>query len=132
MTMTLEVDHERQRLKVTASGPVSLDDITAHLRQEEEADALGYRELIEAADATATLSSAEVRSVVAMLRALGRKGALGPTAIIVSDDVTYGMCRMLEFMLDDVCEVRPYRASERAEATVAARCLARRSVPSGY
>jgi hypothetical protein len=116
MSMTFEVDHERKQLKVTASGPVSLDDITTHLREEEDAHALGYRELIDAGAATATLSSAEVRSVVATLRDLGRKGDFGPTAIIVSDDVTYGICRMLEFMLDDVCDVRPYRVSERAEA----------------
>src|SRR5690242_17613557 len=115
MSMTFEVDHARKQLKVTANGPVSLDDIITHLRVEEDAHALGYRELIDAGAATATLSSAEVRSVVATLRDLGRKGDFGPTAIIVSDDVTYGICRMLEFMLDDVCDVRPYRVSERAE-----------------
>ena len=116
MSMTIEVDHERHELSVTAKGPVSLEEIQTHLREEGEERAFGYRELIDASDATAMLTSAEVRTIVATLRELGRKHALGPTAILVSDDVTYGMCRMLEFMVDDVCDVRPYRPSERAEA----------------
>ncbi|HZE18882.1 MAG TPA: hypothetical protein VE402_02060, partial [Candidatus Angelobacter sp.] len=52
--------------------------------------------------------------IVETLRRLGRKGALGPTAVLVSNDVTYGMLRMIETLVGDVAAVRPFR--ERAEA----------------
>ena len=116
MPMTIRVDQERNELSVTAKGPISLGDIKAHLLEEEEGLGLGYRELIDASGAYPTLSPADIRTVVEILRDLGRKGALGPTAIVVPDDVTYGMCRMLEMLVDDVCDIRPFRISERAEA----------------
>ncbi len=116
MSIITQVDHERHELNVIAKDAVSLEDVEAHLRQEEESHALGYRELIDASEATSMFDSDDVRTVVALLQDLGRRAALGPTAIIVSNDVTYGMCRMLEILLDDVCELRPFRMSERAEA----------------
>jgi hypothetical protein len=35
--------------------------------------------------------------------------------VVVSDDVSYGMLRMLEILLEDIA-VRPFRAGEETEA----------------
>lgn len=49
-------------------------------------------------------------------RHLGQQGVLGPTAIVVADDVTYGMLRMLQTLVEDVCLVWPFRSFPEAEA----------------
>ena len=87
----------------------------AHLGKERDEDGLPFHELIEASRVTLTLSPSEVRQIVDRLRELGRRHALGPTAVIVGDDVSYGMLRMLETLVEDVCDVRPFRNRTEAE-----------------
>ncbi len=59
---------------------------------------------------------ADARTIVEMLQKLGRQKALGPTAVVVSDEVSYGMLRMLGILLEDIAEVKPFRAGEELEA----------------
>ncbi len=77
---------------------------------------LPLHEFIDAARATADLSSNDVRAIVERLRQLGRLHALGPTTVVVGDDVSYGILRMLEVLVEDVCDVRPFRDRAEAEA----------------
>jgi hypothetical protein len=112
--MTYVVDRERREVHTTAEGPVTLDDIRKHLTAEHRDKALAYPELIEASQATAAFSSSDVRATAEILRAYGRDGALGPTAIVVGNDFTYGMLRMLGILLDDVCALQPFRTRQEA------------------
>jgi hypothetical protein len=116
MPITIEIDHERQEVRATATGVIKMADIRSHLSEEEQRRGLAYRELIDASQATAAFSTADVWCTVDILKGLRRKSELGPTAIIVSDDLAYGMMRMLGILLGDVCELRPYRMTERAKA----------------
>lgn len=114
MPVTLSVDHVRKTATATAIGPIAIGDVREHLDAERIRGGLPYREFIDATRATAAISAADAQSIVETLRRLGRKGALGPTAVLVSNDVTYGMLRMIETLVGDVAAVRPFR--ERAEA----------------
>jgi hypothetical protein len=116
MPVTLTIDHDRSEATAVATGPITMADIRSHLESERLQRGLPYREWIDATQATADLSSAEARDVVDILRRLGRESALGPTALLVSNDVTYGMARMVEILLDDVADVRPFRVGEEADA----------------
>jgi hypothetical protein len=116
MPVTLTIDRDRSEATTVATGRITMADIRSHIESERMHRGLPYREWIDAAQATADLSSAEAREVVDILRRLGRESALGPTAILVSNDVTYGMARMVEILLDDVAAVRPFRSGEEAEA----------------
>ena len=116
MPVTLEVDHEGQRTTAMAIGTITLSDIRSHLEDERRIRGLAYREMIDASKAITDLSTSDVRATVELLRDLGREGALGPAAVIVPDEVTYGMIRMLEILLDDVAAVRPFHESERQDA----------------
>ncbi len=49
----------------------------------------------------------------------GASRASAPTAIIVDSDDGYGMLRMLEILVEDVCAVRPFRSREEAEKWLA-------------
>jgi hypothetical protein len=56
--------------------------------------------------------------MVRLLRADGAR-ATGPTAVLVSSDVAFGMLRMLEIMLDGIASIRPFRSSADAHAWLA-------------
>src|SRR5436190_6379581 len=114
MPVTLEINHERQEARATASGSITMADIEAHLGEIRGRNGLPYRELIDASEATVAFTSEDVRRTAEILRDLGDKSVLGPTAVIVSDDLAYGMMRMLGTLVDDVCQIRPYRKSEGA------------------
>jgi len=113
------VDHERREMYSTAEGPITIDDIRKHLTEKHRDKGLAYRELIEASRATVTFSPADVRTMVEVLRAYGQEGALGPTAIVVGNDLAYGMLRMLAILLEGVCELQPFRTRQEAERWLA-------------
>lgn len=116
MPITYDMDQARRRLTALATGAVTYADVLAHLEMEQLDDGLALHELIEATNATSVLSAAEVRGVVERLRELGRVSGLGPTAVVVGNDVSYGILRMLETLVEDVCDVRPFRHRAEAEA----------------
>lgn len=115
MTVTLAVDHVRRLLFVRAEGFITLADIQAHLVEERFVGGLPYRELIDARGYRPAFSADDVREIVALLRRLGKDSRLGPTAIVVDTDDGFGMIRMLEILVEDVCAVRPFRRQDEAE-----------------
>ena len=115
MSIVSAIDRKRNLLLVRAKGPITFDDIRAHLEEERVIGGLPYRELIDARGYTPAFSLKEVRSIVDLLRRLGKDSRLGPTAILVDSDVGYGMIRFLEILVEDVCTVRPFRHQEEAE-----------------
>jgi len=117
--VTLAVDHARRFVSARAQGLIILADISAHMEEERIAGALAYRELIDGRGATPAFSSEDVRSVVAILRRLGSDSLLGPTAVLVDSQVGYGVLRMFEALLDDVCAVKPFYQREAAEEWLA-------------
>ena len=116
MPVTLEVDHELHKATTVATGPITMADIRSHLEDETQRGGLGYRELIDGSKASVGFTTTDVRATVDILRKLGREGALGPAAVIVPDEVSYGMLRLLEILLEDVVAVRPFRERERHDA----------------
>jgi hypothetical protein len=103
------IDTERNEVTTIVEGTVTLKEVRAHIKQERSDAALPYRELIDARHAEVNLSSSEVRQIVALLRTLARRYRLGQTAVVVSSDVAYGIVRMLQILLEDVCVVQPFR-----------------------
>ena len=103
------VDAERNEVTTIAEGTVTLDEVRAHLHREKSDSALPYRELIDARNAVVSLSRSEVREIVELLRSLARCRRLGRTAVVVSTDVAYGIMRMLQILVEDVCVVQPFR-----------------------
>ncbi len=115
MTITHSIDHTHRYMKATASGPVDWEDARTHLMAERREGGLSYAELIDARSATPTWSTTQAREIVGLLKTLGQESRLGPTAVVVSSDLAYGMMRMLEILLEDVCIVRPFRDCDAAE-----------------
>jgi hypothetical protein len=115
MPITTTFDHQHRRVIALAEGSITLEEIRDHLEEERQEPGLAYAELIEARDAIPDLSPADVRVLVAWLRWLGERTRLGPTAVVVSTDFQFGMVRMVEILVEDVCIVRPFREKLSAE-----------------
>jgi len=131
MPVTYALDPERHELAATAEGAITMDDIRKHLTKEHRDKGLPYRELIEASRATVSFSSSDVRATVDILRVYAREGVLGPTAIVVGNDLAYGMMRMLGILLEGVCELRPFHTRQDAERWLAAAAATPRSASTG-
>ena len=116
MPITLSVDHETGRVTTVATGPITLEDIQDHLTQERNQGGLAYRELVDASKAEPMLSTTDARATVEFLKTLARQGMLGPTAVIVPNEVGYGLVRMVEILLEGLTEVRPFRTNEAVDA----------------
>ncbi|HVW86444.1 MAG TPA: hypothetical protein VHB50_17280, partial [Bryobacteraceae bacterium] len=82
-------------LVTVAEGLISYEDVAAHLREERSADALDAPELIDASGATTDLTPDQVRMIVDRLMALKKSQPFGITAVVATNDVFYGMIRML-------------------------------------
>jgi hypothetical protein len=115
MTITHSIDHDHCYMKATASGPVDWEEARTHLMDERREGGLSYAELIDARSATPTWSTPQARKIVELLETLGQESKLGPTAVVVSSDFAFGMLRMLEILLEEVCIVRPFRDYDAAE-----------------
>ena len=102
-------DERRRELTVIAEGRIDFEAIRAHLARERSSDALGDRELIDARRAIPDVTSEEVRRIVDLVRAEATRKVLGPTAVVVSTAVAFGMLRMLEQLVEDVALIRPFR-----------------------
>ena len=119
MSMNTIIDHAHQRVLVKAEGTISLNDIRAHIEEERVGIGLTYDELIDARGFSTNISQQAVYTIVDVLRRLGKVSRLGPTAVIVDSDVGYGMLRMLGVLVEDVCQVHPFRRQEEAEQWLA-------------
>ena len=119
MSLTMTVDHGRGIMLARAQGSVTADDVRHHIKEERNAGGLSLCELIDARGSHPELSAEDVREIVDVLRQLGRDSRLGPTAVVIDTDVHFGMMRMLEMLVEDVCQISPFRRMEDAEEWLA-------------
>jgi hypothetical protein len=113
--ITATFDHQHRRVVAVAEGRITLDEIRSHLEEERQEPALGYSELVDARGVIPDFPPADVRVLVAWLRWLGERTRLGPTAVVVDSDLAFGIVRMVEMLVDDVCQVKPFRNKLDAE-----------------
>jgi hypothetical protein len=123
MPIILNVDHERKEVDAVAIGPVSYAEVENHLLKERHFGGLPYKEFIDARGAEVLLISAEIQQIVALIRRLSQESKFGPTAVLVSTDVAFGIVRMLEMIVEDVAEVRPFREEQEAREWLATKSM---------
>ncbi len=121
MPVIVGVDHEHRQVNAVATGSVTFADAQAHMKLEVRENARGYRKFVDFRGAGIQISPSEIRQIVDGLRELAREEKIGPTAVVVSTDQAYGMMRMLEMLVEDVCEIRPFREEAEARAWLEAR-----------
>lgn len=115
MPFKYEIDHTLHKVHTSITGSVTRVDIERHLAKEEREAGLMYPEIIDARGVTVDLNPMDVRMLVATLKGLNVNNVLGPTAVLVSTDLNFGMLRMLSMLVGDTCEIEPFRTIEEAE-----------------
>jgi hypothetical protein len=106
MPIRFTYDRHLKILFTTAEGVVSFVEIQQHLDEESAAKALGYREIVDASDASASLTAEEARKLARCLETMLRHGPFGPTAIVAGNDFTFGMARMIAILSELWCGPR--------------------------
>jgi hypothetical protein len=115
MPATYVFDPTRSWLLTHISGPVGIAEIRQHLQSERSLLYAGYPQLMDATQATPRVTAEDVRAVADQVREMARSAERGPTAIVVKDDVAYGMLRMVEVLAGEACAIRPFRSFLEAE-----------------
>ena len=102
MPIRYSIDRIHRRLMTHADGIVTFHDINAHLDLEQGNRDLNRSELIDARGATTDITSEQIRRLVRRAADMLRVVDLGPTAIVTTNDVVYGMARMYSILAEGV------------------------------
>lgn len=100
MPIRYSIDRLNGRLLTHAEGVVSFEDINAHLDIEQRDRNLDRPELIDARGATVDLTTEQIRRLVQRTTNMLRLVDLGPTAIVTTSDVVFGMARMYSLLVE--------------------------------
>jgi hypothetical protein len=100
--ITYSIDPSTGLMLTRADGVVTFHDVNAHLDVEQRNRDLDRPELIDGRGATTDLTTADVRRLVQRAGAMLRTVDLGPTAIVTTNDVVYGMARMYSILAEGI------------------------------
>ena len=125
MPITLKVDHERRERESVATGRITYAEIEQHLLHERNFGGLAYKEFIDARDANLVFAGypAQIRQTVALIRNLGQESTLGPSAVLVSNDFSFGVITFLGLLVEDVAEIMPFHDESEARAWLASKAV---------
>ena len=98
MSIRSKYDSELRVLFTFAEGLVTFEEVQKHLDEESRNGTLAYPEIADAINAHTNLTGEQVRLVVKRLVDMNCTTTLGPTAIVSTSDVLYGMASMLAIL----------------------------------
>jgi hypothetical protein len=117
MPITHVIDRFRQRMFTQAEGLVTFADICEHLDAESRDHGIDLPELFDARPARTNVTAEEIRQLVRRVHDMVQKQPFGPTAIVTTDDVAFGMARMFSILVESAgVAVEVFRDLERALA----------------
>lgn len=123
MPIDIEIDAERRRINTRATGMLTVDDLLSYYqRLHDHPDyRIGLSELWDASGISGTqLTSDDLREFSSVTEPFTRQGAPVRVAILVSDDLGFGLARMYELLqTDSINRLKIVRSHEAAEAWLA-------------
>ena len=120
MPITSRLDQTRKHVTTTVTGAISVNDIVAHFHDARSGQTLPYTEFIDARNVTPPwLSSADLWQAASTVRAFRNDEPLGPRAVLVGNNLTYGLTRMFAHLLGDHFPIQIFRDADQAHAWLA-------------
>jgi hypothetical protein len=112
MPIHFHYDRDVGILFTRAEGLLTIDEILRHLDRERNAKGIAHPEVFDATQASTDATGEEVRVVLRRMIDMRCHGAFGPTAVITTNDVVFGMARMLGILceLEGGPEVQVFRS----------------------
>lgn len=114
MPIDYSYDSQKRLLTTIVSGDVGFAETAAHFHQVSHEPWFPAPSLTDVRGASAAIPSSEVRAMVELFRDLGPRIRGIPIAVLVDSDVSYGLVRMLQLMLEESVTLRPFRDREKA------------------
>lgn len=109
------VDRERKRLRTEIVGRIELPQVEGYIARKVSEGTMSYAELLDARLATTAVSAHDIHRLVDLIRRISGGEALGQVAIVVADNVTYGMARMMAPFIEGTVSLQPFHDVEKAE-----------------
>ena len=115
MSINFQYDPDFGILFTRAEGLLTFGEILRHLNEERDAKGIGHPEIFDATQARTDSTAEQVRVVVQRMIEMSRQGAFGPTAVITTNDVVFGMASMLAILseLKGGRKFKPFARSTR-------------------
>jgi hypothetical protein len=115
VTITYAFDPPPNLIRTTVTGESTLAEILSHLRRVSLEPWFPSPALVDARTASAAaLPNRDIRAIIDELRALGPRLDGAPIAVLVRSEVSYGLVRMLEILLEGEVTIRPFRHQDEA------------------
>ncbi|MBX7206834.1 MAG: hypothetical protein K1X78_00865 [Verrucomicrobiaceae bacterium] len=74
-----------------------------------------FSKLLDARAATTDISAHDVQQIVGILERMAKGEKLGRAAIVVADNVSYGMARMMSALIEGTVSIHAFREIKEAE-----------------
>lgn len=117
MAITYDVDHDTQRVMVTATGDIRIEDMAALVMDLAEKNLIVYAQRFDARKACVVMNAEEIRRLVPLIGRLREEHGHARTAFIAESDVTFGMARMYATLSADTDNgFMVYRTIEEGDA----------------
>jgi hypothetical protein len=116
MPITYVIDEKLKLVRTAVSGAITAPQIVGHLNSLLRAEAMELCEIIDVRGVTPPyLSSSEVWQAAQAVLSIGLKSTPAPRAIVVDQDVVFGINRMFATLVEDTYPIRIFRDMETAE-----------------
>ena len=117
MPIAFEIDHAAQRVMVTATGDIRIEDMAAVVNRLAELRVFSYSQRFDARGAAIVMSAEETRRIVPLIGRLREEHGQARTAFIADSDVSFGMARMYATLSADTDSgFMVYRTIEEGDA----------------
>ena len=81
-------------VRTTMRGTLTVEDLIAHALARAAAGVLPSPQVLDAREARFGITTEDVKRIAAVAKELRRRGPIGPSALVASEDYAYGMARM--------------------------------------
>jgi len=116
-TTRFECDHGARRVTIVRRGILDLETLVGHIARMRELDIWSYSVLVDAQRVPTSLCPEQTQEWIRRVHALGDPVRLGPIAVVASDDLTFGMVRMIAGLSDSMgIRMRVFRQIANAES----------------
>jgi hypothetical protein len=117
--IAMEVDHSQKRATTVWRGDFDMAAIASSCQKRIAEGAHRYPQIVDATEATVVRQPREVRSVplatLELAKQSQKSGMAGPTAVIVSSQADFGMCRAISAYFEPAGEIAVFYSKADAE-----------------
>jgi hypothetical protein len=120
MAISYVVDRARGQMRTKVEGQVTVIDIVGHLDAVRREEAVPYVELIDARNVGQShLTATDIWRAAKLVLNIKIDTAFGPRAVILRDDVTFGLARIFTNIVSGQIPIEAFRDEDKAKEWLA-------------